>query len=130
MSSPGDLPSPGIESRSPPLQADSLLCEPPGKPRQKRNMDTNPYPPLCIQGTVAFLQTVRPSTPSLAVQCIAEMGWQPGPLLQCLHLDKCLLGPQNTKTLERTKNNSVHVQLGQTMDNKIQKDPKTTKCHF
>ena len=86
--------------------------------------------PSCIQGTIAFLRTVRPSSPSLAVQCIAETDWQPGPLLQCLHLDKCLFRPQNTKTLERTKNNCVHVQLGQTMDNKIQKDPKTTKRHF
>ena len=32
--SPGDLPNPGIESRSPELQADSLVCEPPGSPRQ------------------------------------------------------------------------------------------------
>ena len=31
FSSPGDLPYPGIESRSPTLQADSLLSEPPWK---------------------------------------------------------------------------------------------------
>ena len=30
--SPGDLPDPGIEPRSPALQKDSLLSEPPGKP--------------------------------------------------------------------------------------------------
>ena len=30
--SPGDLPNPGIEPRSPVLQADALLSEPPGKP--------------------------------------------------------------------------------------------------
>ena len=30
--SPGDLPNPGIESRSPILQADTLTSEPPGKP--------------------------------------------------------------------------------------------------
>ena len=30
--SPGDLPDPGIELRSPALLADSLLSEPPGKP--------------------------------------------------------------------------------------------------
>ena len=30
--SPGVLPDPGIELRSPALQADSLLFEPPGKP--------------------------------------------------------------------------------------------------
>ena len=29
--SPGDLPNPGIEPRSPALQADSLLAEPQGK---------------------------------------------------------------------------------------------------
>ena len=29
---PGDLPKPGIAPRSPVLQADSLLSEPPGKP--------------------------------------------------------------------------------------------------
>ena len=33
--SPGDLPDPGIESRSPALQADALPSEPPGKPPQK-----------------------------------------------------------------------------------------------
>ena len=31
IQSPGDLPNPGIEPRSPALQADSLLSEPPGK---------------------------------------------------------------------------------------------------
>ena len=31
--SPGDLLNPGIEPRSPTLQADSLLSEPPGKPK-------------------------------------------------------------------------------------------------
>ena len=31
--SPGDLPNPGIELRSPILQADSLLSEPLGKPK-------------------------------------------------------------------------------------------------
>jgi len=30
---PGDLPNSGIKPRSPALQADSLLSEPPGKPR-------------------------------------------------------------------------------------------------
>ena len=34
--SPGDLPHPGIEPRSPALQADALPSEPPGKPRWAR----------------------------------------------------------------------------------------------
>ena len=32
---PGDLPNPGTEPRSPALQADSLLSEPPKKPSKK-----------------------------------------------------------------------------------------------
>ena len=32
FSSPGDLPDPGIEPRSPALQAEALPSEPPGKP--------------------------------------------------------------------------------------------------
>ena len=32
LPSPGDLPNPGIEPRSPPLQADSLPTEPQGRP--------------------------------------------------------------------------------------------------
>ena len=31
--SPGNVPNPGIESRPPTLQADSLPSEPPGKPK-------------------------------------------------------------------------------------------------
>ena len=33
FSSPGDLPDPGIEPRSPALQAEALTSEPPGKPK-------------------------------------------------------------------------------------------------
>ena len=36
--SPGDLPNPGIEPRSPALQADALTSEPPGKPKGKSNL--------------------------------------------------------------------------------------------
>ena len=34
--SPGDLPHPGIEPRSPALQADALPSEPPGKPKKEK----------------------------------------------------------------------------------------------
>ena len=34
LPSPGDLPDPGIEPRSPAFQADALTSEPPGKPKQ------------------------------------------------------------------------------------------------
>ena len=40
--SPGDLPNPGNEHRSPALQADSLPFEPPGKPsNSKRGLNQN-----------------------------------------------------------------------------------------
>ena len=35
LHSPGDLPNPGTELRSPALQADSLLSEPRGRPKPK-----------------------------------------------------------------------------------------------
>ena len=35
--SPGNLPNPGIEPRSPALRADALLSEPPGKPKTSLN---------------------------------------------------------------------------------------------
>ena len=41
--SPGNLPDPGIESRSPALQADSLQSETPGKPNVQCNRNV-----LCI----------------------------------------------------------------------------------
>ena len=38
FSAPGDLPDPGTEPRSLALQADSLWCEPPGKPKKKHGL--------------------------------------------------------------------------------------------
>ena len=47
--SPGDLPSPGIEPRSPALQVDSLPAEPPGKPKNTG------------VGSLALLQQISPT---------------------------------------------------------------------
>ena len=41
--SPGDLPDPGIEPRSPTLQADSLPSEPPGKPIKETHLPNLSY---------------------------------------------------------------------------------------
>ena len=43
FSSPGDLPEPGIEPRSPTLQADTLPSEPPGKKQVLIMMGLIPY---------------------------------------------------------------------------------------
>ena len=46
---PGDLPNPGIKPRSPALQVDSLLSEPPGKPKNT------------VVGNLSFLQGIFPT---------------------------------------------------------------------
>ena len=47
--SPGDLPHPGIELRSPTLQADALTSEPPGKPLPDLS-DKQIFTPFSQQG--------------------------------------------------------------------------------
>ena len=44
FSSPGDLPNPGIEPRSPTLQADALSSAPPGKPIMHLNFERENIP--------------------------------------------------------------------------------------
>ena len=55
ISSPGDLPDPGIEPGSPALQTDSLLSEPPGKPIYK-------YAHICTDHTESACYTAEINT--------------------------------------------------------------------
>ena len=65
--SPGDLPNPGIEPRSPTLQVDSSAAEPPGKPRCSESPALTSLPLsllfwwtlACFSGFVALLLSVR-----------------------------------------------------------------------
>ena len=52
--SPGDVPDPGMELRSPELQADSLPCEPPGKRKDRDHIMglTNEF---SVRGSSPFL---------------------------------------------------------------------------
>ena len=62
--SPGDLPNPGIKSRSPTLQADSLPAEPPGKPKntgvgslsllQRSSRPRNRIRAFCMEGKILY----------------------------------------------------------------------------
>ena len=53
--SPGDLPNPGIEPRSPTFQADTLTSEPPGKPYDaKGDGQTNAVPSLLFSPTLGL----------------------------------------------------------------------------
>ena len=42
LPSPGDLPNPGVEPRSPALQVDALTSEPPGKPNVHKRSKIGP----------------------------------------------------------------------------------------
>ena len=53
--SPGDLPDPGIEPRSPALWADALTSEPPGKPILKRQDKINVVKDVGKGNTCALL---------------------------------------------------------------------------
>ena len=46
--SPGDLPNPGIEPKSPTLQADSLPAEPPGKPHRLEDIHSLQDECVCV----------------------------------------------------------------------------------
>ena len=77
--SPGDLPNPEIEPRSPALHADALTSEPPGKPltikgRTKTNQDS---------------QTIRIMQESQASSCVEE--WNSACLLSCSRGDRPLV---------------------------------------
>ena len=62
--SPGDLPNPGIEPRSPTLQVDSLPAEPPGKPK-------NPGVGKPIPSPADLLDTgIKPVSPALQVDSL------------------------------------------------------------
>ena len=53
--SPGDLPDPGIESRSPALQADALTSEPPGKPDLQNKLRKCPNNNTALYACLLFL---------------------------------------------------------------------------
>ena len=57
--SPGDLPDPGIEPRSPKLQADALTSAPPGKPMSNvdstiKNIDITFQTNVCLVKAMVF----------------------------------------------------------------------------
>ena len=75
--SPGDLPNPGIETRSPALQAEALPSEPPGKPlppcskalwlaQDERNVGKIKFY-HCQTETVESSLTTKPDFPSYSI---------------------------------------------------------------
>ena len=73
--SPGDLPDPGMEPRSPALRADALPSEPPGKQRESPALSQRPHLQVGRRGC--------PATPGASV-CggagVAGWGQSPGRL--------------------------------------------------
>ena len=77
---PGNLPKPGIELRSPALQADSLLSESPGKPKNTG------------VGGLSLLQGIFPIQEPNRVSCIADRSfnrWAIFLIIFIMHLDIC-----------------------------------------
>ena len=66
--SPGDLPNPGIELRSPVLQADSLPSEPQGKPNQEESKNQTLHSFPLIKG-----QSPAPQPPLQGLSCHPEI---------------------------------------------------------
>ena len=77
---PGDLPDQGIEPRSPALQIDSLLSEPPGKPTVSRG-DLANHPSVAARDTLPVL---KPSP-----QDTTEMS---GPKAKLSSMNHCHMG--------------------------------------
>ena len=74
--SPGDLPNPGIEPRSPALQADSLPSEPTGKPTSgQENFPAVIKSPL---GAQAILLSTQKSQSLLLFSTISALGDKAG----------------------------------------------------
>ena len=78
---PGDLPKPGTEPRSPALQVDSLLSEPPGKPKNTG------------VGSLSLLQGIFPTQESN--QCLLhcrrilyQLSYQESPFVSWGHLNE------------------------------------------
>ena len=72
-----DLPNPGIEPRSPALQADSLPSELPGKPRDQ----TRIFYVSCISRRVFFLLLAPPGKPILTLHTACQILFHFTPLL-------------------------------------------------
>ena len=79
--SPGNLPYPGIERRSPTLQADSLPAEPPVKPLLESQYLSNPGARLSAAGMQCLLCIQVTSIQAPLVSCDAMWG-----MLECLCL--------------------------------------------
>ena len=54
---PGNLLDPGIEPRSPALQADALTSEPPGNSTITYRESTNNEDPLCVSVCLSWIET-------------------------------------------------------------------------
>ena len=91
--SPGDLPNPGIEPRSPALQVDSLAVEPQGKPKNTR------------VGSLSLLQGIFPTQESNwgflhCRQILYQLTYQESP-----QQDQVEFNPRDTRLVHYSKIN-------------------------
>ena len=75
--SPGDVPDPGIELRSPALRADALPSEPPGKPREREREREPSVEPKAPPAGRAPARSAGPGV--LACGGVGVAGWAQSP---------------------------------------------------
>ena len=68
--SPGDLPNPVIEPRSPALQADSSSSEPPGKPKEIINVSYVRVHILCINMIKTVTKSIQDITRKIFISFV------------------------------------------------------------
>ena len=110
--SPGDLPNPGIEPRSPALQADSLLAEPQGKANQRSSVQSLSHVRLFATPWTATSQaplSIINSWSLLKLMSI-ELVMPPNHLILCC---PCLLLPLIFPSFKVFSNESVFTSGGQ-----------------
>ena len=123
--SPGDLPNPGIEPRSPPLQVDSLPAEPPGKPKNTgasslsfssgSSRPRNWTGVSCIAGGF-FYQLRSQGSPYVCEMDYKEDWALKNWCLQIVVLQKTLQSPLNSKEIKpvNPKGNQPWLFIGRT----------------
>ena len=105
LPSPGDLPNPGIEPRSPALQADSLPAEPQGKPKNTG------------VGSLSLLQGIFPTQESnrgllCCRQILYQLSYQGSPFSSLTEAENH--GNKATKTLHKVHDEPPHIHTPET----------------
>ena len=80
---PGDLPNPGIKSRSPKLQMDSLPAELPGKPQHPPYIHLTINSSVYVQAERRYCRSRPPNKANIAIKSVTWIFFFPGAYNSC-----------------------------------------------